>query len=88
MRGRPLPETSLPSFPHARDVDASRPSLLVRQTRLMARPAARAVILLSLSVGNLGTCLGPSDSALGRPPRRVRGVYADLSNTRSTDPRS
>ena len=82
MRGPPLPETPLPSIPHARDVDASRHSPLVRQTRLTPKPAARPLILRSLPRGNLRARLGPSHSALGRPPGRVRGVYADLSNTR------
>jgi len=72
----------VPSLPRGHDMDSSGTAPVVRQVRLtqsialgLARPILRAR-------DDLRPSRGPSQSALGRPARRVRGVYAGLSNTR------
>jgi hypothetical protein len=81
MRTQALLGPVLPS-PRGRDGDSIRTAPAVRQTCLTPSRAARGSRRISWTRGALRRSCAPFQATLGRPPRRVRGIYAGLSNTR------
>lgn len=72
----------LHSPPRRREDDNARSAPALRQIRLTPGWVGRAPPRFSWSRGTLGCPRGPIQTTLDRPPRCVRAVYADLSNTR------
>ena len=93
--GRPLPGmtmrspfftvTPVPSLPRTRDTATAQSSRRVRQVRLTPSIARRAVRGISCNHGTLRRSRGRFEPQLGRPPCRVHGIYAGLSNKRWAD---
>ena len=71
-----------PSPPRGRYGDSIRTAAAVRQTRLTPSTASRASRRIPWTHGTLRRSRGPFRTTLGRPPRRVRGICAGLSNSR------
>ncbi len=72
----------LPSPPRGRDGDSIRNPAALGQTRLTPSTASRASRRISWTRGTLRRSRGLFHTPSGRRPRRVRGIYAGLSNTR------
>ena len=70
------------SAPRGRNSDNERSGRVVRKIRLTPSIAWRAWFHNPWTRGTLRRWHRPFRTRLGRPPRRVLGIYAGLSNSR------
>ena len=85
MHTEPLPCPVLPSPPRGRDGDTARTAPAVMQVRLTPSTTSHAPRRISRTRGTLRRWRGSFQLTLGRPPRRVGGIHAGLSNTRQAN---
>ncbi len=71
-----------PSPSRGGEDESTRTASAVRRIRPTSRSAWRPMRRISWTRGTLRRLSGLFETTLGRPPRRVHGVYAGLSNTR------
>ena len=82
MRNQALLGAGLTSPTCRHDANSLQPAPAIRLVRLTPSRVARRANRISWTGGTLRRSRAHFQTTLGSPPRRGRGIYAGLSNTR------